>query len=180
MECPVKGNGADKGLEAPFFWEKVRRAGVYYLEKKQLKRDSISPHKYLKGGSKENGAVFFSVFPLIKQGTMSEKWNTWGSLWISGSTSVLHRWWNTGIGWPGVVECLSWRTLEAAWALCSVCSCFSWSRTICTYVPLPNSAILCFHVLWFVTYNGALILYHYKCFNMQELNTEVIERIYAE
>lgn len=65
-----------KGLEHLSSEKRLGELGVYSLEKKQLKRDSISLHKYLKGGSKENGAGFFLVFPLIKQGTMSEKWNT--------------------------------------------------------------------------------------------------------
>ena len=66
----------------------------------RLREDPISVHKYPKERCKDEARLFFFFFflwcPVTGQEAMGTNRSTGSSLWTSGSTSVLCRWWSTG------------------------------------------------------------------------------------
>lgn len=64
-------------------------------EKRKLRKDIINVYKYQKGMWKDR-TMLFSVVLNVRTTDNGQTLNTGGSLWISGSTSSLCSWWNTG------------------------------------------------------------------------------------
>lgn len=84
-KSPVEGHQADGGTAA-LLWGKTERAGALQPAEEKAPGDLLCVCKYLNGGCGQDWARLFSV---LGQEAMCTNWSTGGSLWTSGSNSVL-------------------------------------------------------------------------------------------